>query len=638
MLAILPLIALAGLLILFSEKASPPNSVKKDWRDRLGFSLIIWGAILGISTEVLGALHQLNRAGVLIVWTLALAGILIMLYRKPRPDVQAGLHSLWDHVRQSKKITRLLLLLLLAIFTITLITAVLAPPQEGDALAYHMGRVVHWIQNQTLDPYPTPDSRQIWMPPWTEYGFTHFYLLSGSDQFVSLVQWIAMAATVVLVMRVAELLGADSTGQLLSGLFLVTIPVGISQASGALTDYALSMWVVLLVWLIMLCTQSSLTRRDWIYVGLALGGGVLTKSNYVLFAIPLVVMLEWNAVRRLKWMDWVVGNIITVIISLTIVLPSWFRNLRVFGSILGAQEQIELHRNVSPWLLTIFSDAIRTFAMRLATPLEAVNIFLYKSVYAVHEFLGVLPSDPAITYHGKSFFVHWAWPGEDAAVVHTLLLVLAAFFYLLHRASSDHRPARRLLFLAVLSYVAYSVMFKWQGNARFYLPFYAAAAAPVGYMLSAWSKKWLQGGAVALLVMTALPVLMSHHTRPLIPFPPQTIPQSILLTDRDLLTFQGNTDWLASYRSIADRIHTTGCISVGLRIDSSDLEYPWWVVLTPFERDIRIEHLLIYPGLETTSDPSFTPCAVICTICDEKDQELKGLELIQVDNDIYLFE
>jgi hypothetical protein len=131
---------------------------------------------------------------------------------------------------------------------------------------------------------------------------------------------------------------------------------------------------------------------------------------------------------------------------------------------------------------------------------------------------------------------------------------------------------------------------------------------------------------------------MSHHTRPLIPFPPQTVPQSILLADRDALTFQGNADWLASYRSIADRIHTTGCTSVGLRIDSSDLEYPWWVVLAPFERDIRIQHLLIYPGLETTSDPAFTPCAVICTICDENDQELKGLELIQVDNDIYLFE
>jgi len=637
MLALLPFFALIGFFVLFDTRNPTRLSVDRDWRDSLGFALIAWGAGLAISSEILGALHILNRTGVLLFWGSVLLVVSFFLIRRPHFPTISRLRLGWSHVRRFDALDRLLLVSLLTIFVLTFLTAVSSPPQEGDALAYHMGRVMHWLQNETLAPYATPDSRQIWMPPWTEFGFAHLFLLAGTDRLVNLIQWIAMAGSVLLVTRIASLLGAGVTGQILSGLFLATIPVGISQASGALTDYALAMWVVVLIWLFLFLEANKFSKGYWLLLGFALGCGVLTKTNFVVFAIPLMLFLEWDSVKKMKWGEWIGNNALMAVIAFALVLPSWLRTYRGFGSILGVEEHIDLHRNLNPWMLTIFSDYIRTLSMRLATPLDSVNALLYKGVYFVHEHLGVLPSDPSITYQGKSYFVDWAWPGEDAAAVHTVLLSLAVLFYFIRRKPKVRTSARRLLFMTMLSYGFYAVLFKWQGNARFYLAFYASAAAPVGCLLGAWRRRWMQSGGVALLMLTALPVLVSHHTRPLVPLPPRTVTQSVLLADRERLVFRENEAWFASHRAIADRVVASGCSSVGLRIDSSDLEYPWWVVLRPFERDIRIEHLLIYPGLEAAADPSFDPCVIICAVCDEDDQRLAGLELQEVINGIYLY-
>jgi hypothetical protein len=88
--------------------------------------------------------------------------------------------------------------------------------------------------------------------------------------------------------------------------------------------------------------------------------------------------------------------------------------------------------------------------------------------------------------------------------------------------------------------------------------------------------------------------------------------------------------------TIAKTIESSGCQRIGLRIDSHDKEYLFWETLRAPDKEMRIESLLSHPGLEKYLDPSFKPCAVICTICGGRTQAY-GLELRYNQGNLSLF-
>lgn len=73
-----------------------------------------------------------------------------------------------------------------------------------------------------------------------------------------------------------------------------------------------------------------------------------------------------------------------------------------------------------------------------------------------------------------------------------------------------------------------------------------------------------------------------------------------------------------------EAIHSTGCTQIGLRIDSHDLEYPFWRLLGAPQSGIRPEHLDTAPHLTRYADSAFRPCVVLCTTCAGRDR-LHGL-------------
>jgi hypothetical protein len=77
---------------------------------------------------------------------------------------------------------------------------------------------------------------------------------------------------------------------------------------------------------------------------------------------------------------------------------------------------------------------------------------------------------------------------------------------------------------------------------------------------------------------------------------------------------------------MAEKIEQAGCERIGLRLDSHDKEYLYWWGLRAPNDHLRIESISTYPELEKYLDPSFDPCAVICTTCGDR-TEAFGLPL-----------
>jgi hypothetical protein len=186
---------------------------------------------------------------------------------------------------------------------------------------------------------------------------------------------------------------------------------------------------------------------------------------------------------------------------------------------------------------------------------------------------------------------------------------------------------------------------------RFQLPFFVAWSPIFGVVLARLGRGWLVQTAALLLLVAALPWVFFNRSRPLIAMKKEpekfalpcdwhlgcTMVGSILIEPETTVLFANNMVWREPYTAIAADILSSGCKEIGLRIDSHDSEYLFWKLLNAPQSGIRLENIYPFPELKRYSDPSFKPCAVICTICGER-QQVHGLELASGFGEVKLYE
>src|SRR6185436_20755509 len=140
-------------------------------------------------------------------------------------------------------VDRLALGFIVASVLITFVIAIFAVPSLWDAHTYHMPRVMHWAQNQSVAHYPTNIQRQLWSSPGAEFIVLHFYVLSGTDRFLAFVPWSAFVVSIATSYLIAKELGATPRGQVMAAVFAATIPGAIAQSAGGQVDIVAAMWL-----------------------------------------------------------------------------------------------------------------------------------------------------------------------------------------------------------------------------------------------------------------------------------------------------------------------------------------------------------------------------------------------------------
>jgi hypothetical protein len=626
MLALIPLIDLVAIYV-----ALRCVYRDRDWRESALAAAVIWGTLVALSTELLGLFHVIQRQTIGSFWLIALGFSLYVIYRQRRnisfkvgkPRVEGALA--WS-----------MLAVVAFYLAITFFIAIVAPPNTNDSMQYHMSRVMHWIVNRSVDFFPTSSDRQLWMPPFAEYAILHFLILAGSDLFANLVQWLAMAGSVIGVSLIASLLGARQKGQIFAALFAVTLPMGVLQSTSTQTDYAAAFWGVCFAFFAISESNRLINESpgrlstNSILLALAFGLGILTKGTFVVCATPFLFWLLGVLVWKRKWKI-AVGLAVLGLAGLLLLNASlWWKNYRTFDNPLGPATG-----HLGSTLFTpgaVFSTGLRNAAMQMAFDKGPANKVLYISTLKIHELLGLDINDPRITLgtyrirqsvHEDFAGNNWHFILSAISVIYTLVVFSLHGFRKWNAgrgagsapASSGFSFYIPFFYTAavILGYVLFSALFKWQDtDSRLLLPWFLMVPPLTGWVFDRINR-FLRAGLTILLTLSSLTVLLSNPSRPLIVTGQN---ESILLASRTTTRFNNSPEIMNEYISVAVTARDLKCQSIGLSLDSSTPEYLIWAILSPSGQNLKqVQNLLALPETEQYATPGFRPCAVICNIC-----------------------
>ena len=246
LLGILPLLCFVLLFLTFERRPRFKGADQHDWRDSWLAASICWGVAIAVFTEALGLAHLISRGALLVTWS-AFA-IVLALGEGDGGAARRGTSLTFGRWRKDGTLRDPLVTGLLVVFALLAMLAILAPPNNWDSMVYHMGRVVHWMQNRSVDHYPTSIDRQLYLGPWTEFAILHFQVLTGGDRWANLVQWMAMPGCAIAASLIARQLGAASPAQLTAAVVVAATPVAILESTSTQTDLTVAFWLACFVY------------------------------------------------------------------------------------------------------------------------------------------------------------------------------------------------------------------------------------------------------------------------------------------------------------------------------------------------------------------------------------------------------
>ncbi|MDM0081991.1 glycosyltransferase family 39 protein [Variovorax sp. J31P179] len=582
------------------------KTTASEWRASFLLAALLWGAAVLLVTEFLSFLKLLAFGPLLAAWVVACTvPIGVLIYGRAHPMRRQAASP----ANRASPFEKLILFYLAAVLATTAVLAWVAPPNTWDSMTYHMSRVVHWVQNRSVDFYPTAILRQLHSNPWAEYAILNLQLATGGDRLANFVQWFAMAGSVLGVSLIAKELGAARRGQVFAAAVCASIPMGILQSTSTQTDYAVAFWLVCLVYF----SLRLIEKADALHalgVGLALGLALLTKGTAYVFAFSFVAWLVLSSLRQRDRRKLVlVGG--ALVVAVVVNVPHYARNFEMYGSPLGPGSEggdfVYANQLLSPAAIT--SNVLRNLGLNLAI-YEPVDRATEKIIYKVHERLGISPKDPRTTWPGTEFHVRDSHNEDDAGNTAPLLLIVIALVIYLSQPGKHWRVSIYAGSI-VFAFLFFSTYLKWQPwHSRLQLPMFVLWAPFVGLMLARWRRFELGSILLVLLILASLPSFVFSATKPVLSA------SGIFDTGRTHQYFFKNPSVESPYGAAAQAIAEMQCRDVGLMIGGDDWEYPLWVMLKEkIGPDLRLEHVNVTNVsrkklAHQAGDVGFEPCAI----------------------------
>ena len=439
---------------------------------------VVWGLLTAGFTELLGAFRQLTPVLLAAAWA---AATLVSVGCALRPTRFAPFRTRrWV----ASPVELALAVLVGSAALLTLATAVWSAPNNYDSMTYHLPRVYRWLQNRSVEFFPTNFTPQLHNPPWAGYAVLNLLALKGDDRLVNLIQWFSLCGSVVAASLIAARLGAAPHTQLFAAVFCATLPMGILQASNAANSYATAFWLFALTYYL-LRLHAAPAWADAAWASASLGLAVADQADGLRLRRPAPGL----AVRRLA--SPASGTAAARKRPHFAVLQQrCCRTLRLseklclYGAVLGPGKEGDAgewdYQNGTHTGAAVASNLLRNAALELRTPSSRVNALLEGAVVRCHRWLGMDVNDPRTTWLGASFQLGGGEPrDEDCSgnLPHTLLILAVGAAALGCGGLWRDGRVAGLAGALLLGLLLFCFAFRWQPwHNRLHLPLFVMAS------------------------------------------------------------------------------------------------------------------------------------------------------------------
>lgn len=466
---------------------------------------------------------------------------------------------------------------------------------------------MHWIQNKNVNFYPTHIQRQLYQPPFAEYVIAHLQILSGSDRFANMVQWLSIVASIVGVSAIAQLLGAQRIGQILAGFYAATIPMGVLQGSSTQNDYVVTFWLICFVFF----SLSYVKKKRWINlfgIGSSLGLAILTKGTSYIYAFPFSV---WLFIKLLKKDGTAIFKtyLFIIIFALLINMNHYYRNFELFGRPIASGSEKYLNEEIN--IRSIISNVSRNVALHLITPFQSFNFKLEEGIKNLHKFLGVSINYQPTTLAGKYYLFGYVMDEDYTGnLVHLILIIISVGILFIKKKRKHVKLIIEYGLLLVGGFLLFSLLLKAQPfHSRLHLPLFILWSAAVATVITESMSPKMIGLIFVILFLSARASLIHNRTRPLVG------DESVLKTERTSQYFNKRPELKRDYEKAVKSLIDGDCSKIGLYSYEDSWEYPFWVLLQDNQWSARIEHFNVENiSSKKYAEPPFNkfdPCAVI---------------------------
>ncbi|HWS48779.1 MAG TPA: hypothetical protein VN174_01860 [Candidatus Methanoperedens sp.] len=464
-----------------------------------------------------------------------------------------------------------------------LFIALYYPPNNYDSLTYHLTRIEHWVQNGNVEFYPTNSSRQLFMTPLTEYVLLHWRLLTGGDIFANLLQFISMIFCALLSILIVGEFGGNKLAKLLAFILTITIPMGILQSTSTQTDYVTSFFVLVSIYF----NQ----KKEYVYLALSLGMGLLTKNTFAVFLLPIGLywVLKWFKIST----SLAIKKIILIIgVVVLINCLHWNRNFQYFASVFGPKDAIENTRNSVIEFKYVVSNMARNLGNQLGLPNTKYNSAIDVSIINLHKTLDLKNDDEVNTWLNEKYSTRFSINENNAGnFLHVILIILVGIIL-----SFNNYRVKKTYFLLFGGWILFNVLFKWQPwGTRLELPYIIANCPIIAYVL----VKYLKNENVIkfiLLILMLMSVIFVYGINPSkkivgLKFNPSNRPFTgdvLLFTQSRYDRFWNNIYMEKIYLDIVEIIKNANINNVGIFLENNSQEYPLWVAIRQNKLNVKV--------------------------------------------------
>jgi len=615
LLGTLPFVFLAGFMLLrFSQGRDRTGSIVE--------AIVVWALISDVPSELLGCFRQLRFLPLLVLWLIAVATVLLPLWgarRRLRPFFAIE-RSLGFYI-------------VAAIAAVTLFIALTAAPNNWDSQAYHLPRIEHWIQDRSLSYYPSWNARQNEFAPLSELLLLQTRILSGSDFYYLLIQWISMLGCVAAAFRMTRQLGGSRAQGWIAAVFLATLPIGILESTSTQNDYVEALFLMAFITLGLEAIEAR--RPSLGLILLAAAAGVMTglvKPIGLMLGTGFAVWFAIALSRGVSLGTWTRRMAAIAVVSVILVAPFAAR----FAGGAKTDDLESMHFSSSFGVKQTLDTLIRHGISNLATGIPSIDNFVIGVSESVTSRLGLQThradtSDPLRPVYQAPVGLYIYHEDLGPNQVHMLALTLALIGLAigwpvwLSRLQWTYCAAWLGGILVFCSLIRFSL---WE--VRYHLPGFAAAA-PIFAL--AWPvRKFhpkLTAATMILLTLCAIPALLLNQSRELLPLRRTMFPSlgrdrlSYLPQTRLERQFTNQSQMLEPYRDAIDVIAGSSASQIGLIMDRDNFEYPIWLMLRDRMpgRPLRIESVNV-PGETSWPLGAFTPDMIFRDKETEKEDEI----------------